>query len=75
MLSDNVENLTFSNPTPSFYYYCLDNLYDNLYDTATYNSLLMKTRNSKCYTYTAEEIKKYRNKLIAKKLLEMKKNS
>ena len=52
-----------------------DNMNDNLYSRETYNSLLMKTQNGKCYTYTAEEIKKYRNKLIAKKLLEMKKNS
>ena len=74
MLSDNVKNLTFSNSTPSFYYYCVDNLYDNLYDTATYNSLLMKTQNGKCYTYTAEEIELYRKKLIASKLLDKKKS-
>jgi len=52
-----------------------DNMNDNLYNRETFNSLLMMYRNGQCYTYTAEEIKKYRNKLIAKKLLEMKKKS
>ena len=50
-----------------------DNLYDNLYDTKTYNELIMQYRNGPCYTYTKEEIKKYRNKLLVKKLIEMKK--
>ena len=52
-----------------------DNMNDNLYDKETYKSLMMMYHNGPCYTYTAEEIKRYRNKLIAKKLLEMKKNS
>ena len=52
-----------------------DNMNDNLYSRETYKSMMMLYHNSPCYTYTAEEIKKYRNKLIAKKLLEMKKNS
>ena len=52
-----------------------DNMNDNLYDRETYKSLMMMYHNSPCYTYTAEEVKKDRNKLIANKLLEMKKNS
>ena len=52
-----------------------DNMNDNLYDRETYKSMIMMYYNGPCRTYTKEEIKKYRNKLIAEKLLEMKKNS